>query len=283
MRALRNGQPHPAMNRGRGDRAAQRRRRRIRSRISGCGICGVHGGCRTCARGAEIVAIHGYQHLSLVVDGSFVQADELDTDTTLGYGGAGLVLLLGSPYTGVVLAQVACGFRSLGSADAEIEACVRGDRWAPGVTIYTDSQDAPPAIAQRGIRAVYLAHGTRPKSHGVAHVMSVQGRCRDMPSDGGAAIEKAKRQLGMTRSQRRMSGVNLLLEAAAADPAFDGNFEALAERLGWTHGRLWRHNPTIHVAAKRWASQRATNVEPDRPDPNTEAEPMLSQPATGIP
>ena len=44
------------------------------------------------------------------------------------------------------------------------------------------------------------------------------------------------------------------------DPSFDGDFTALAERLGWTSGRLWRQNPAIRIAMKRWLELRNQEI-----------------------
>jgi hypothetical protein len=51
-------------------------------------------------------------------------------------------------------------------------------------------------------------------------------------------------------------GAGLLLEHARKDPSFDGDFTALAERLGWTSGRLWQQNPAIRIATERWRADQ---------------------------
>jgi hypothetical protein len=44
------------------------------------------------------------------------------------------------------------------------------------------------------------------------------------------------------------------------DPSFDGDFTTLAERLGWTSGQLWRQNPAIRIAMKRWLELRNQEI-----------------------
>lgn len=241
--------------------AAQRRRRKRRYRgCRVCGIRGIEGGCQECGQGRSLVLAHGADRLSLVVDGSFKD----------GYGGAGLVLLLGDIY-GQVVAERACGFAAENASDAEFQAIIRGARWVPDVVIWTD-EDAVARKAMRGSPALdvrYLTpgkrNGQRAKKHGgggrvvfgiaayeLAHTLSVAGRCREDPSASGAEVTIASRKEGLSRAARLRLGTELLLEAAAREPAFDGDFYALAERLGWARSGRWRDNPNIRAAAERW-------------------------------
>lgn len=247
------------MRSSKGDVRSQRQRRRDRYR--GCRVCGLRGEhCAECDEGIRLVRAHAGQELSLVVDGSFVPLAPDRADRAIGHGGAGLVLVLGPVMTGEVLASRACGFDAVDSSDAECHAVIRGARWAPGVPIYTDVNTFPSKFAEINPKLVvhHLMSHERCPAHHLAHRLSVEGRCRQAPESAGPrGIEEAIAKAGKTKAERRHRGVELLLEEAAADPAFDGNFEALAERMGWTSGRLWRENPAIRKAAAEWALRRA--------------------------
>ena len=233
---------------GKGDLRSQRQRRRDRYR--GCRVCGVRGvQCIDCDLAKQLVAIHGYPRLSLVVDGSFVESKHDD----LGHGGAGLVLVLD---TGEILASRACGFRASSSSDAEFHAVIRAGRWAPGVAIYTDARDLPAKMTRSSpdLSVHYLAPNDRAQAYELAHRLSVEGRCREAPETiptVGIAFAASRSQ--RSKGERRRMGADLLLEQAHRDPNFDGDFTALAERLGWTSGRRWQENPAIRIAADRWA------------------------------
>lgn len=243
---------------GKGDLRSQRQRRRDRYR--GCRVCGVRGEqCTECGLGEQLVAIHGYSALSLVVDGSFVESRHDD----LGHGGAGLVLV--SNARTEILASRACGFRASSSSDAEFHAVIRAGRWAPGVAIYTDARDLPVKMAKVNPDLVvyYLNPNDRKDAYALAHRLSVEGRCREAPETIPAVgLAFAADRSNLTKSQRKAKGADLLLEAARHDPSFDGDFTALAERLGWTSGRLWQRNPSIQIATKRWLAQHATIETP---------------------
>jgi hypothetical protein len=229
---------------GKGDIPGQRRRRRDRYR--GCRVCGIRGvHCDECARGKQLVAIHGYAKLSLVVDGSFVQ------HRGLGHGGAGLVLVHGAE----VVASRACGFRAAGSADAEFQAIIRASRWATGVAIYTDAKDLPAMMVRINPHVIvhYLEQNARAEAYLLAHRLSVEGRGRDAPETiSPAGLEVAAERPSLSKAQRKRKGAELLLEHAQRDPSFDGDFTALAARLGWTSGRRWQDNPAIRIAAASW-------------------------------
>jgi len=233
---------------GKGDIRSQRQRRRDRYR--GCRVCGIRGAaCTECGFGEELVAIHGYAQLSLVVDGSFVESKHDD----LGHGGAGLVLV--RSVTDEVLASRACGFRASSSSDAEFHAVIRASRWAPGVVIYTDAKDLPAKIIRSSpdIAVHYLVPSDRAEAYALAHRLSVEGRCREAPETiPSIGIAFAVARSARTKGERRRMGADLLLEQARCDPSFDGDFTALAERLGWTSGRRWRDNPAIRIATERW-------------------------------
>jgi hypothetical protein len=241
---------------GKGDLRSQRQRRRDRYR--GCRVCGVRGAqCTECKLGAQIVAIYGYAFLSVIVDGSFVESSHDD----LGHGGAGLVLVCGDE----ILASRTCGFRASSSSDAEFHAVIRASRWAPGVAIYTDARDLPVKMVRVNpdLAVHYLDPNKRADAYALAHRLSVEGRCREAPETIPAVgLAFAAARSNLTKSQRKAKGADLLLEAASRDPNFDGDFTALAERLGLTSGRLWQRNPSIQIAMKRWLEHHATIETP---------------------
>lgn len=247
---------------GKGDIPGQRRRRRDRYR--GCRVCGVRGvQCTACGEGAQVVAAHGHEQLVVVVDGSFVEAAADAPDNDLGHGGAGLVLVHGE----TIVASRACGFRAESSSDAEYHAVIRAGRWAPGVAIYTDAKELPAKFARVNPALVvrYLDPNHRSEAYVLAHRLSVEGRCRDAPQTlSPAGIEFVTQRAALTKNQRRVRAlrrsVALLLEHARQDPAFDGDFTAIAAKLGWTSGRCWQFNPAIKIAADRWRS--AGNAAP---------------------
>jgi hypothetical protein len=232
---------------GKGDVPSQRKRHRDRYR--GCRVCGVRGiHCTECDLAAQIVAIHGYANLALVVDGSFVEPE---------YGGAGLVLIQGSE----IVASRACGFCAESSSDAEYHAVIRAARWAPGVAIYTDARDLPAKFARVNPNLIihYLDPNKRTAAYVLAHRLSVEGRCRDAPQTmSPAGIDFVTQRVALTKNQRKTQAlrrsVALLIEHAQKDPAFDGDFAAIAARLGWASGKHWRGNPAIQIAAQRWVS-----------------------------
>jgi len=231
---------------GKGDIRGQRQRRRDRYR--GCRVCGLRDRqCTECDLGKELVKLHGSVNLALFVDGSFVGSRDGD----LGHGGAGLVLVL----VNEIVASRACGFRAEGSADAELHAVIRAWRWAPSVPIYTDARDLPEKVARSNPHIVvsYLPFEKRGAAHALAHRLSVEGRCREAPETTPlVGIEFAAARDTRTKAERRLMGADLLLDQAGNTPDFDGDFFALAERLGWTSGRRWRDNPAIRIASQRW-------------------------------
>lgn len=241
---------------GKGNITSQRQRRRDRYR--GCRVCGVRGvHCTECDRAAQIVGARDREDLAIVVDGSFVETAPGD----LGHGGAGLVLVEGPS----ILDSRACGFRAESSSDAEFHAVIRGARWVPGVAIYTDARDLPAKIRSFNPRLAvhYLDPNKRSEAYVLAHRLSVEGRCRDAPETmSSAGIEFVTQRVSLTKNQRKMQSlrysVNLLLEHARKDPAFDGDFTAIAERLGWAKGTHWRDNPPIKIAFARWSSSKRT-------------------------
>lgn len=205
---------------GKGDLRSQRQRRRDRYR--GCRVCGVRGAqCAECGLGEQIVAIHGYAVLSLVVDGSFVPAgkearnaprvhreryaklkDQLANDhpdwTADCVEAALIEALTGAPphdelgHGGAglvlvrgdeILASRACGFSAESSSDAEQHAVIRAARWAPGVAIYTDARDLPAKMIRvnPALAVHYLHPNDRADAYALAHRLSVEGRCREAP------------------------------------------------------------------------------------------------------
>lgn len=250
---------------GKGVRSQRQRRR---DRYRGCRVCGVRGAqCTECGLGEQLVAIHGYANLALVVDGSFVESRRDD----LGHGGAGLVLVLVE--TGEVVASRACGFRASNSSDAEYHAVIRAARWAPGVAIYTDAKDLPDKMTRINpdLSVRYLDPSDRADAYALSHRLSVEGRCRDAPETlSPAGIEFAAERAVLTKSQRKKRAlrrsVDLLIEHARNDSTFDGDFAAIASRFGWTSGKRWRDNPAIRIAAKRWAEQE-TGAQKKEQDP----------------
>jgi hypothetical protein len=232
---------------GKGDISAQRRRRKDRYR--GCRVCGLrYAQCTECALGAQLVAIHGYANLALVVDGSFVESPDGE-----GRGGAGLVLVRDKE----ILTSRACGFDASSSSEAEFHAVIRAARWAPGVAIYTDARELPDTMLRVNPRLAvhYLEPRYRAEAYALAHRLSIEGRCRAAPETTPVVgIDFAAERVTRTKAERRRAGADLLLEHAQRDPSFDGDFVALAERLGWTSGRRWQENPAIKLAAKQWGN-----------------------------
>lgn len=261
-------------------------------------MCGVRGAqCTECDLGEQLVAIHGYANLALVVDGSFVAAgkdarnaprvhrerytalkEQIANDhptwtadhveaalvealtgapptDELGHGGAGLVLVRGE----TILASRACGFRAASSSDAEYHAVIRAARWARGVAIYTDARDLPVKMARVNpdITVHYLDPNKRDDAYALAHRLSVEGRCREAPETiPSVGLAYATERSQLTKAERKAKGAELLLEHAQGDPSFDGDFTALAERLGWASGRLWKENPSIRIATARWRADK---------------------------
>jgi len=171
----------------------------------------------------------------------------------LGYGGAGLVLVRGDE----ILASRACGFRASNSSDAEFHAVIRAARWAPGVAIYTDARDLPIKMTRVNpdLAVHYLDPRDRADAYALAHRLSVEGRCREAPETiPSVGIAFAAERPQRSKAERKRMGAELLLEHARRDPSFDGDFTALAERLGWTSGHHWQDNPAIRIASDRWRS-----------------------------
>ncbi len=167
---------------------------------------------------------------------------------------------------GDVLAERACGFLAESSTDAERHAVIRGARWAPGVTIYTDCRELPATLGIPTITVQYLPSGQRPAAYAIAHRLSVEGRCRDAPPEA-QTDPRAAAARSCTKRQRKHAAVTLMLEQARTELAFDGDFVKIAERLGWTCGKRWRENPLIRIAAKAWAQDselppRAPHISP---------------------
>ena len=138
----------------------------------------------------------------------------------------------------------------------------------PGVVIYTDVRDLPAKLTRANpeLSVHYLVPRDRGDAYALAHRLSVEGRCREapetIPSVGLAfAVERSQ----LTKAQRKAKGADLLLEHARRDPSFDGDFTALAERLGWTSGQRWQDNPSIHIATARWLAlhDRSTQAQMD--------------------
>ncbi len=236
----------------------------VNKRYKGCRVCGVtHVQCTECSSAADLVAAHGYANVSLVVDGSFHRIANTIRGVTfqasIGYGGAGLVLVRGG-IDGEHLASRACGFLSSGSGDAELQAVIRGARWARGVTIYTDSDGTQNSALRmnRDLRVVYVPERERSAAFMLAHQLSIEGRVRDMPvtpETASAIITTSLRRTATStsnksRKHRMLLGVDILLEHAEADPAFDGDFTELATRLGWKLGNRWHTSP-VRVALAR--------------------------------
>ena len=99
----------------------------------------------------------------------------------------------------------------------------------------------------------YLEPAARAEAYLLAHRLSVEGRGRDAPETiSPAGLEVAAERPGLSKAQRKQKGAGLLLEHAQLDPSFNGDFTAIAERLGWTSGPRWRDNPAIQIAAARW-------------------------------
>lgn len=194
-----------------------------------CWICEESGtqSCQQCLDVEAILATCRPSKLSLFVDGSFatmsgrerprvhrqryailrdrIAHDHPDWDTSRvedaltealtgaapddgpGHGGAGLVL---ATTAGEILTSRSCAFGAANSSDAELQAVIRGARWAPGIVIYTDSEPTCAAAASSTAAAVLFLHEIEPKpvrflhehdrgaAHALAHQLSVEGRQR---------------------------------------------------------------------------------------------------------
>lgn len=234
---------------GKGDIRSQRARRRDRYR--GCPVCGLRGAqCMECDLGKQLVTLHGPGNLTLVVDGSFVVSSQ-DSE---GHGGAGLVLIQRNE----VLASRACGFRTVSSSDAEFQAVIRGARWAPGVSIYTDARELPAKMRAVNPRLVvyYLASERRGAGYALAHRLSIEGRCQLAPGTiPSLGVEFAAARVQYSKGRCRRMAAELLLERARRDPDFRGDFAGVAAQLGWTSGPRWQHNPAIQIASQLWLEQ----------------------------
>jgi hypothetical protein len=79
---------------------------------------------------------------------------------------------------GIVIAQQSCGFAAQHSADSEFQAIVRGARWMPIVSIYTDSQSHAERARGELSRDVRFLPIRRYPGYELAHDLSVQGRLR---------------------------------------------------------------------------------------------------------
>lgn len=164
-----------------GNVAAQRRRRKARYR--GCYICGAIGAeCTECWQFKRWLTANPQfstrlHMLSLVVDGGY---QPYRHGCPQGIAGAGLVLVLGKPLDGEIITYRSCSFIAQGSADAELHAVIRGARWAPGVTIYTDSEHTPPIAmsSNPALEVWFLDRAHRGPAHRLAHSLSVEGRLR---------------------------------------------------------------------------------------------------------
>lgn len=131
--------------------------------------------CIPCWVGRAILDGHHRpdERFHLIVDGSFVTQSGRREVNEPGYGGAGLVLV---DLAGAVVASQACGFAAMHSADSEFQAIVRGARWMPEVSIFTDSQSH--AMRARGelSRDVRFLPIKRLPGYQLAHELSVKGR-----------------------------------------------------------------------------------------------------------
>jgi hypothetical protein len=163
------------MQAGKGDVVSQRQRRR--RRYKGCRVCGIPGAkwCAECRSIVDVLPLHWLPALSLIVDGGFVSLSRERSESGVGYGGAGLVLVGAD---GAVIASRSCGFMAEGSSDAELHAVIRGARWVPGVTIYTDSESTCSTVVRRGgqFDVRFLHRHERTHAHELADRLSVEGR-----------------------------------------------------------------------------------------------------------
>lgn len=134
--------------------------------------------CVSCLEGRRLlVGSHRPDEaFSLIVDGSFIPWSGERSHSTPGPGGAGLVLI---NMEGEVVGTKSCGFEAKHSADAEFQAVVRGARWIPIVSVYTDSKshaDRARGELARDIR--FLRKRDREDYYEMAHDLSVVGRQR---------------------------------------------------------------------------------------------------------
>lgn len=217
--------------------------------------------CGRCDVGEQLVALHGYANLVLIVDGSFVPHDR-GVRRSSGWGGAGLVLVRGG-IRGEILASRACGFLAESSTDAERHAIIRGARWAPGVMIYTDARDLPALLGIPTLNVKFLPAQHLAAAHDLAHRLSVEGRNRDAPPEAQTSLEIVDLRANLTKHERKQAGVTILLARAHLDPTFSGDFTKIAESLGWTSGKYWRNNPAIRIATALWNHTTPCSIDGD--------------------
>ena len=132
-----------------------------------CRICGRSCGQSTCDSCAAVAALIPTLDVPLfcIVDGSYYPQ----------YSGAGLVLVA-EHLTGDFIAFCACHFDARSGSEAEVQAVIRGRRWAPGVPIYTDSTTAMKQHDSKSPRALFIAPECRDPNHSFAHRLSRQAR-----------------------------------------------------------------------------------------------------------
>lgn len=137
-----------------------------------CAVCGLdvdhdRAKCSLCASVADIVAM--VNRPVLVVDGSYQS----------GRAGAGLVLAEAFD-GGRVLAYTFCVFQAHDATEAEYQAIVRGARWAPGITVWSDCLGAIYRAKVDHHAVKFLPRDMR-HHHGLAHRLSVRGRRQAQP------------------------------------------------------------------------------------------------------
>lgn len=140
-------------------------------------MCGIPNAkwCAECRAVVDVLRLHWPPALSLIVDGGFMSVSGERSESGVGYGGAGLVLV---DAVGAVIASRSCGFMAEGSSDAELHAVIRGARWTPGVTIYTDSESTcrTARSSNNCLDVRFLHPRERTHAHELAHRLSVEGR-----------------------------------------------------------------------------------------------------------
>jgi hypothetical protein len=155
-----------------------------------CDVCGTDLPCSTrcldCLQVGALVDEYGPDdQLALIVDGSFAE----------GRGGAGLVLVQGG-VDGDFIAFAACRFRCRNSMQAELQAILRGSRWAPGVTIHSDLMAAIKVARKRhGIDVTWMPLDPVTKrgvNHSFAHRLSNEGRKSSGIDESSPAGEDSK-------------------------------------------------------------------------------------------
>jgi ribonuclease HI len=143
-----------------------------------CVVCGItsHGKerCQDCREVHHFVTqltLSQRADYVLVVDGSFTSHP-----VGKGHRSAGAGLVLAREYDEVVVACCAASFSTTSSNCAELEAILRGLKWAPGVTVWSDSKPIVKQCKMRKWPVFEIKKELRDPLHHLAHKLANIGR-----------------------------------------------------------------------------------------------------------